>query len=293
MGDDSLFCDIGTVGNYHPLIVREIDYSKFDQSQRNPHLEAEKVVLEALGVPPHVTSYLLKLCSLKSRMRNRNPSVNVTVTLDPGKNRCRRVSGAPDTSFGNSVVNIVCYLIAHRGSFSAAAWRRAGLTAKYHKTGPSFEGMTFLRGMWMPCHNSVPVWTPLPSQLLKLGKIVYGDVPLSPYKTAMFARGLAQSFKGVSRDLPLLGPFLAVYDRLGTEPDARVKQALASQRRYGISLQVDQPKPDRDAIIQIFEDRYHITRSDILRVERAFDEIQDLPTFFGDPVFTALSSDYR
>jgi hypothetical protein len=293
MGDDSLFCDIGTVNNRHPLVVREIDYSKFDQSQKNNHLHAEQLVLEALGVPNRITAYLLKLCALPSRHRNRDPRVNIVITLNPGKNRCRRVSGAPDTSLGNSIVNIIGYLIAHRGNFSAAAWKRAGLIPKYHRTSPSFEGMTFLRGMWLPYHDSPPRWTPLPSQLLKLGKIVYGDVPLSPRKTAMFARGLASSFQGVDRSTPLLGPFLAAYDRLGTEPDARVARALASQRRYGISL-LEQPfKIDRKAAIAIFCDRYEITHEDITRVERTFQAITHLPVFYGDPLFTALSADYR
>jgi hypothetical protein len=152
--------------------------------------------------------------------------------------------------------------------------------------------MTFLRGAWMPTQGSEPQWTPLPSQILKLGKIVYGDVELSPLKTAMFARGLSQSFKGVHRDTPIIGPFLAMYDRLGVEPDAKVARALASQRRYGISLPELQAPPDREAIIRMYWTRYHLTREDVERLESIFRNNQTLPVFHGDPAYIKLATDY-
>jgi hypothetical protein len=152
--------------------------------------------------------------------------------------------------------------------------------------------------MWLPAHDAPPQWTPVPPQLLKLGKIAYGDVPLSSEKSAMFALGLAQSFGGVHRETPILGPFLAMYDRLGVTPDSKVTRALATLRRYGIELpkdqdSVSQPSPDVPAIERLFCERYSITREDIARVEAGFRRVPCLPFFFGDDVFTALSQDYR
>jgi hypothetical protein len=112
-------------------------------------------------------------------------------------------------------------------------------------------------------------------------------------KTAMFAKGLAMSFGGIDRRTPLIGPFLAMYDRLGVDPDRKVMDALSDQRRYGIQVTDHQAAPDREAIIAIFTERYQITREEILAVERVFSQVTRLPMYFGDRLFSLLSSDYR
>jgi hypothetical protein len=247
MGDDSLVC----VSNSSGHCWREVDYSQYDGTQTNAHIEAECHVLAALGVPREIVDYLHKNLGLPSQSRTRSgkASVQHNFKFKPEKGDHRRITGAPDTSLGNSIVNVLSLLIADQGNYTEAAWTRTGFIRGLDQQHQDVTRATFLRGSFHLMTDGSHRWLPLPSQIVKMGKINKKlPLPLTDLETRRFVYGMAKSYAIVPRATPIIGDFLRMYDRLGAPNDDPLVTAHISKNHafkplgtVELSVSVDRP----------------------------------------------------
>jgi hypothetical protein len=288
LGDDSV---VVWARNGTPCFS-EFDYSHFDNSQKDEQIEAEMDVWKALGVPVGARDLLKSVYRAPQQVRSRSDTKSYVMRHDPGRNedgtpKMRRVTGAPTTSLGNSMVNVLAILQAGHASepFSDGAWEATGLNCKVkvHHDAESLD-LTFLRGVWLPFSDGIRHWTPMPSQVCKLCKVIRTDT--TPTSLLQFAFGIAQGYSGVPRNMPVLGSFLACLTRCGS-PGKVVDLEKHKIHTEGVNATLD-----RSLAMEWFCDRYSVTIAEVEDCERILDSISTLPYFVGHKVMTHLAADY-
>jgi hypothetical protein len=275
LGDDSL-----TILQFRGKIMYlEIDYSHYDQSQRQCQVAAEYRILLSLSVPIGAAQLLECVTTCKAKARKRNLKDSLTMVFNDPVNK--RVTGAPNTSLSNSTNNIIGLIIASFDDFSEEGFRKVGFVAKkqYHD---SVQKTTFLRGTWWPHTDGVDRWGLLPSSILKLGKV------LSYVKTQKdlerIAYGTALGMGDVPIDFPVLGVFRAKMLALGIKNDA-------IRNPYKPITNVNS-KVDVDFVRSWMNDRYGSTNSEIELAEKLIKDVVVLPSFIGCSLFEKLAADY-
>jgi hypothetical protein len=234
MGDDSVVCDPkGGITWY------EFDYSHFDQSQKDAHIAAEHEVYRGLGIPDRIIARVAAMAKVPARYRSRNAKNGVKMKLVVKE--MRRVTGSPNTSLGNSIVNMLALMVAGRVDFSDEGWSDAGLNCKVRLQHAEITDVTFLRGSWFDTildnGDSLPVWLPLPSLVCKIGKVM--KTGLSVDEAREYARSLAGSFSKVPSSFPILGPFVDMLTRIGETASGRMRTVAEEwakkSREYSVS----------------------------------------------------------
>jgi hypothetical protein len=164
-----------------------------------------------------------------------------------------------------------------------AVFADLGLKAKvqFHD---KLANATFLRGWW-----TTDVWVPLPSQLLKLGKVLTDPRTIAGTKdrakaVRRVAYAIAASYKTIPRDYPLLGPFLGMLERLGEPFKAAADRVIES---YAYKPQVG-AFTLRESTVDAIMTRYSLNQCDLDRVKDLCASIPSLPIFLHDPVFKRL-----
>jgi hypothetical protein len=223
---------------------------------------------------------LLRAVSIsKARGSKRSPKAATSIKYKPdGPNR---VTGAPNTSLSNSTNNIIGIIIASFGNFSDAAWAQVGFTAVMKRSGNISE-TTFLRGTWWPHLDGTERWGPLPSAMLKLGKVM--STVTKQFRLNQLAYGVSLGMVGIPEAYPILGNFRKRMHALGIEgPELRDKRKPIPDLRSDL---------DTEFIREWMTLRYRISRSDIISLEKRIDSIPSLPYFIGDEVFLRFLEDY-
>jgi hypothetical protein len=146
---------------------------------------------------------------------------------------------------------------------------------------------TFLRGWWVPAIRGGLTWLPLPSQVLKMGKLCRQPTAIAhtrdwrlAYRVCAYALG--SSLGEVPEEYPILGPFLARLRHLGL---------------HHIVLEdvIDEHKPvvdraraiERPAALAMMCLRYGVSVTDIEDAERLI-RGAEIPSWISHPVFEAL-----
>ncbi len=217
-----------------------------------------------------------------------------------------RDTGGSDTSLGNSTVMAKSWYSVLLGwsrkqhhtapNLSpslvdiVAGFRYLGLDMKI-KT-PTMDQVTFLKGMWYQTHQGIRAWGPLPSRVLKMGKLI--EDPVSLYKVThlpkehrrraaaeMFLKDLSSSYKPFL-PVPFVSNFVhnfgsADWDIQRRWIDTYKIQADGSQQNYSLNA---------EGLQQIL-DRYDIT------LEQMNDALDHFPiepfSFTESPVYFALA----
>jgi hypothetical protein len=173
------------------------------------------------------------------------------------------------------------------------AAQEIGFNIKF-KTTHDYSQLTFLRG-WF--NRSTQEWAPLPSCVLKLGKVLRDPrkiFPAHPRPIDMIARCVANAYKGLPDDYPIVGPFLQTLRKCAPEhKDGSHNEALIESWAYKVHFtQEDLDIPRVDVLDQIVG-RYGLTVADIESAEELIRTVRRLPALLVHPVFvTLLAMDY-
>lgn len=245
----------------------ENDFAKFDRTQGVHAQDAEASVLELLGMSERIRYLLFTTMNLQPRYENKRLDHQAIYPMP-----AQRATGAPDTTIGNTINNIVSviYAVMNAGTFDRLAEHQAdlGLEAKLQKHDEASHA-TFLKGWWLPCNDEY-YWLPLPSQTIKMGKILTLPTQIfkhlsedSAWRSA--AKSMGCSYKNVPFEYPLFGPQLQRYAALeGEEIDL-----APFQPNDGHKIVVDErARVDKFVARVYIAHRYGISYEDIVDMEQ-------------------------
>jgi hypothetical protein len=273
-GDDS----IGVVMTEDGIRFLEIDYSHYDQSQREIQIDCESRVMEALGMPTQIVSYLAEMSSMPATFVRGRASGAIKVRYETQYRK--RLTGSPQTSLANSINNMLAIMILAKYQWNEdEAWPKIGFKAKsqWHL---HVDQATFLRGMfwplttpvWMNGYQITHRWGWMPSAVCKMGKI---QRTLRKGETVeQMAYGMAKNISVGACDIPILGAFReALLRASGVKTDLEVDSEAfrpTMQCRFPI---------DRAKALAIIFDRYQVTTAQVEELERLYSRVQRLPAF--------------
>lgn len=268
-GDDFF----GIIRDNDKMQYLENDFAKFDRTQGVHAQDAEAQILRVLGMSDHISFLLFSTMNLQPRYENKRLQYQAIFHMP-----FQRATGAPDTTIGNTINNIISavYVIKKRNSFDdmAALQARLGLEAKLQKhEDPSHA--TFLKGWWLPSADAF-FWLPLPSQTIKMGKILTLPTQIfkhldedSAWRSA--AKSMGSSYKNVPFEYPLFGPLLKRY----AEMTGEVKELLEFSPNDAHKIVVDEKAEVDKYVARLYvSDRYSLTLEEIVEME---EELQRMP----------------
>jgi hypothetical protein len=148
---------------------------------------------------------------------------------------------------------------------------------------------TFLKGWWQPLAAGGVGWFPLPSQVVKLGKVMRHPRLFSEKKDVVdgvlkAAWAIAQSMPTIPWDYPILGPFLAMLKRNGRE----TRSVLSASEDGWYKPSCTGLSINRAFVMDSIQCRYGLEVEDIQGVESMMDEVRALPVFLNHVVFERL-----
>lgn len=164
----------------------------------------------------------------------------------------------------------------------------------------TYAGVTFLKGSFFSnCTNfgnTTFTWLPLPSQAIKLGKLlndpceIYkGDPPRIAWRKAAYA--LAQGVGTIPENYPILGDLMKFYRSKGIENDLKLKE-----NQYRLEVDCQAEELDVEEFHSFLWDRYGISpeETDLLKEQlRALEKV-DLPILLPfNSLWPKLWADYE
>jgi hypothetical protein len=185
----------------------------------------------------------------------------------------------------------------NRGGSLEKAGRELGFKVKYHDF-DDIGAVTFLKGWWRSTGQSL-VWLPLPSAVLKIGKLLRPATELVGGLTrnqkrseegrkiavAMMANALARSYGNIPFSYPILGPFLHKMSSFSTHEDKQAAMAAMESWKPKVHGDIVLSAEAVDAVCR----RYKITPVDVARVDMLISRVTSLPAYVQDPVFLRLA----
>jgi len=267
------------------IIIMENDFSKFDRTEGVHALISEFRVLTIMGCPFDVLVYLSESFSATPKYKNRKLEIKYSCPMP-----VQRATGGPDTTCGNSFVNMISVvdsLVESHFENLEQDQRQLGLLPKlkiFHDIGSA----TFLKGWWV---NGK--WLPLPSQVLKLGKLLTNPTVIFKKTSkltawAKIAKAMALGVGSVPDTYPILGPLLKRYKTLTT-----LDVEAYREREHKVFID---PTPfeedDREQAISMIMQRYLCERVDIVQLEIIY-ETAPFPSVIFHPLLKRLGdTDY-
>jgi hypothetical protein len=152
---------------------------------------------------------------------------------------------------------------------------------------------TFLKGWWMKTNTNEFKWLPLPSAVLKLGKVLEDPCTIAKdsdidnaMRKCMFA--LARSLGYIPYEYPILGPFIKLMLEKGIETDLVIKRRFKK-----IEVSYFDSLLDRDFVLGAIESRYGISEDMVSDFESILKDVNYFPVMINHPVFDLLMFDYE
>jgi len=237
-GDDSL---VFLYHNGQLVAILEGDFSKYDQSQSWGPLLREMLILRSLGVSEEAVELLLRSALAKIVARGRHG--DRVVIKHPG--RPMRVTGGADTTIGNTINGVCCWVSVLVRLVWPASMREMmvrirdlfsyyGFDLKLKILHQPTEA-SFLKGSWVQVKNRL-YWAPAPSRILKLGKALSDPCVLYPdldRKLAgeQFLNDVAASYRNFVQT-PAVGAFVRRYYRRPARLDMFVTEPWKVMSAY-------------------------------------------------------------
>jgi len=288
-GDDTFF-----MFNDKELVFGEVDFSKYDRTQGAHALRFEFDILLLLLCSPEVLSLLMQAIIAPAVYEEKSVDIKLKIHMP-----IQRATGGPDTTIGNSINNAFTtwglFLNSDVDIEDLPKLQASfGFESKF-KVSSSFIGMTFLKGAWFPSGDRF-VWLPLPSQAIKLGKILTDprlifprDVPRVAWRKTAYA--LSQGVGKIPFEYPILGDLMRFYQLKGVETDIKLKENF-------FRAEVDELCTDLDleVVYEFLNMRYGITFAEVesLRLTLKQLEHEELPILLPyNSVWAKLWSDYE
>jgi len=257
------------------------DFSSFDQSQSSHSIKAVLHVLSRLLVPMYILEIIWKLAHAPYRVRS--PILKIR-----GGGVVRMPTGIVWTTVINSVTNILAQLAVIQ--FGTDVIPELGFIIK-RKHHPYFNTVDFLKGWWLPSKTGELEWHPLPSCVLKMGKLSrpphlvtrQSGRPDDDWFTAArkILYSMGRTWGPVSRDYPILGAFLDVFERYGLAHDLDLR--YSESRRNPVLRTVQ-----RSVALECINARYGLSSGEVEEVERMIRSVRRIPVFLVHPTFLRL-----
>jgi len=277
-GDDSIVCRI-VEGK---LVWDEGDASMYDQSQSFGPLDFELDVLTTLGIPDDILDVLEDMTG-KPYMAWFRDETYAKIDME---DRVIRPTGGPNTTLGNTIIMIMSwiYVLSHNLP-PKEGFAKLGFDMKfkfhYEPTAP-----TFLKGMWYECTDGLLRWGPLPSRILKAGKLLTDPRTLYPYRSyyascEQFLNDLACQY-AVGLQVPVMRAFVKRYLQRPRERVVNWGDRFAPRLTHNFNVTLESSAH-----------RYGLTVEDLLVVEGLI-AVSDPGTFLCHPAFMAMAlKDYN
>jgi hypothetical protein len=290
-GDDSV---VGW-GGVRDEVAGEADQSKFDHTQDDGPMKVfMRPVLEAFGFSEEFIAAAYDACSSGYTARKGRFYAR-------GRAGTQMPTGVTTTTSFNSMSTLCMFLWFMKGRHAgglAEAGQELGFDVKYFPSN-SVHNVTFLKGWFMSSGEKI-AWMPLPSCVLKLGKVLNNPVTITTVKDGkrkirqtpeeavkQVAWALSQSYGTVTPSYPILGPFVGVLRRLG-RPSAVVQSLQESWKPRLSDVTVD-----RAVALEAIWTRYSISPEEVHDVETLMMRVDSLPAYLEHPVFGKLcAADY-
>jgi len=262
-GDDFFAIHVNPITKVIRFI--ENDFSRYDRTQSFHALEAEYWLIERIGVPRTIIGKMRSSTRTtpvyKPRKGSNKFGPRMSVKM---KAPVQRFSGGGDTTFGNTSVSIFgCLFACKKGKFDLTRLSKLGFESKLKFFDSPLDGPTFLKGWWVPTAEGKMKWLPLPSAMIKLGKIVTDPSSIFKGKETMLAhrmagKAVAAGYKNVPYDYPILGPFVLRSMRLvDTDVEAY------SRHQFKTALTREEIDLDAEVAIEMFVRRYGFNPIDL------------------------------
>lgn len=288
-GDDSI---IGW-GGLRQEICGEGDQTAFDQSQDDgPMKFFMEPILRKMGRSEEFILMAYAACAEGYTIRKGRMTVK-------GYGGVQMPTGVTTTTTFNSLSTLgsFVYFVMNRSRYAtmAESGKDLGFTVKYFAH-DSLATATFLKGWWQKDVEGKNQWMPLPSAVVKLGKVLNDPVKitkvvrrgkkcyLSPeVAVRVCATALASSYGSVDPSYPVFGAFLEMLKRLGT----RMNKPLASLQESW-KPQLTGIPVNRESVLEAMEIRYGVTPEEVASVEELLRRVKSLPAYIEHPVFDRL-----
>jgi hypothetical protein len=261
-----------------------VDYSHYDQSQKQPQVNAELRCLRGLGVPNAILDILKQISINTAYSNSRSQTPKPVLKFVPAGPT--RITGGPNTSLSNSTNNLIAIMTYILQGRQSTTWAKLGLTAKV-ETNTDLLKVQFLRGVFWTYDNPIGgeplhLWGPMPSAILKLGKVMTVVKTIKRLKQLAYGQGLGMG--DVTHDFPILGSLKRLLITLGSvNPSLRHEYNPLPAYADGLH---------REEVLSWMVERYGVTRIEIAEVEDELEDVTELPWFIGHPLFKAMMIDY-
>jgi hypothetical protein len=287
-GDDSV---VAWGNNFRFQGYGEADQSQFDHTQDQGPQTAAAIWMRALGAPGWFVDMVYHCCSAAYTVNFRRLRVK-------GEAGVQMPTGITMTTLLNSMSTIFMYLnlFKNPGLDVPLAGRQLGFKVKYFEF-VNLGDVTFLKGWWRRSGSSL-IWLPLPSAVLKIGKILKKPteiVRMSPNKKKSergqklacyeVGRALASSYGSVPFSYPILGPFLHVLKKFHSTCEKGTAMAATESWKPCVTGDYELESEAIDAVCF----RYGLSTGDIDRVTKLILQVADLPSYLEDLVFLRLA----
>jgi hypothetical protein len=259
----------------------ENDFSKFDRTEGVHALQAELEYLLVQNVPYHVISTLLQTYQTPFTYQNRKLEFKQTCPMP-----IQRPTGGPNTTVGNTIVNVmsVIYALSNSDPLQMDREQRSlGLLPKL-QIFRTMDSCTFLKGWWI-----IEYWVPLPSQVIKLGKIltrpsdIYRKIPdLQAWGRA--AKAMAKGLGTVPLSYPILGALLSRYLSLSDCEDDPISEEYKPKVDPITDWEITLHRP---RAIQMMCERYDTTEAEIVGLEELYRTVP-FPSVISHPLLPRL-----
>jgi hypothetical protein len=254
------------------------DYSRYDSTQKEGVLiEAANVWMAAMGFNDETRQIFQSVYSTPFSTKF-GPKFDFKVS---GIMPFQFSTGLGLTTVGNSVTNALALLEvgSHPVSERAAHFARLGLVAKENRF-DSPSGMDFLKGWYVPASSGGYTYQPLPSRVLKLGKVskdpcLLTHRPQSEWRAAAknVAHALHLGHPGVSRNMPFFGDLLELYRRVGEMGSIKIERNQVIENAEYSVTDGSHRHVDKETWYTLMSARYEITP----------DECDSFSTMLRDP----------
>jgi hypothetical protein len=287
-GDDSA----ATWGGICNEFGGEADQSMFDHTQDDgPMRVFMRPVLQLLGFDDNFIDLAYSACKGSYTAKGKRVFVR-------GFAGTQMPTGITTTTSFNTISTICMYLwfIKNRSRLNSVdqAGHELGFKVKYFPR-ESLGTITFLKG-WFQSDGHSQQWLPLPSAILKLGKVLRNPCEITMFKTktgtlryhspdavAICAHALSQSYGNIPLNYPILGRFVHTLQRLGSQPRSEIPSLVE-----GWKPKIPLISLDRASVLENINFRYGIPPSTIQSFEQLLDEITELPAYIEHPVCDLL-----
>jgi hypothetical protein len=251
-----------------------------DQSEKTEALTMHGRAMQGMGVPDWAIDLYVHVCGMPYKAVGDRLRVK-------GNVGAQLATGIDYTTVCNSLTTIMFWLLAYSkpDTDPVLVAETLGLSLKL-KTSAYAGDCTFLKGWWQPGVDGGVFWYPLPSQVIKLGKVMREPRLFSRFKgkhdgVRVAAWAIAQSMPSLPENYPVLGPFLAMLRRNGKEGTAVVsasEDGWYKPQTSGVAV-------DRRSVMQAMTARYDLDEGDIIDCEELLNCVDGLPVFVSHKVF--------